>query len=255
MMTDQRLEHEIAHGRRLKNLWAGKFWYWETPAGKLRWGRRVKMLSFHSVAGMQVLEVGCGVGYLTGELAQTGACVTAIDISPDLLEYARERVGNPGVLFKVENAYDLKCPAGIFDTVVGSSILHHLDVDKALAEFFRVLKPGGSICFTEPNMLNPQIFLERHTALFGHLIRKSPDETAFIRWNLNKQLLRHGFGNIRIVPFDFLHPLTPQWIIPFVRRLGTCLENTPVLNEIAGSLYIRAFKPTDPSTRQPAPTP
>lgn len=244
-MVDQRILHEVSHGKHLKKVWGGNFWYWETPAGKLRWERRVAMLASHVAPHMQVLEVGCGGGNLTQELAQTNANITAIDISSDLLEYACKKVGNANVIFKVENAYALNFPADTFHTVVGSSILHHLDVERALAEFFRVLKPGGTIYFTEPNMLNPQVFLERHTALFGYLIQKSPDETAFIRWNLNKQLLKHGFCNVQIMPFDFLHPLTPRWMIPFIRSLGSCLEKVFFLNEIAGSLYIRAAKPVD----------
>lgn len=245
-MVDQRIEHEISHGRHLKSLWSGMFWYWETPAGKLRWRRRVKMLTSHIASQMKVLEVGCGVGYFTEEIAKTNASLVGIDISPDLLEAARSRIKAPHVTLKVENAYAMSFAENTFDTIVGSSVLHHLDVDKALREFFRVLRPGGEIYFTEPNMLNPQIFLERHTALFGYLIQKSPDETAFIRWSLEQQLLRHGFCDVRIVPFDFLHPLTPRFMIPLISATGACLERIPLVNEIAGSLYIKASKPADP---------
>lgn len=242
-MTDPRIEHEIAHGKHLKEIWAGSFWYWETPAGKLRWQRRIKMLTSHISSETEVLEIGCGGGYFTQEIVKSKAHVVAIDISPDLLEVALKKVRDSNVLFKVGNAYDLSFQDNTFDTIVGSSILHHLDIDKALVEFYRVLKPGGTILFTEPNMLNPQIFLERHTALFGYLIKKSPDETAFVRWRLKRDLLKYGFKNIEITPFDFLHPLTPKLFIPLVKSLGDCLEKIPFLNEIAGSLYIMAVKP------------
>ena len=241
-MGDKRIENEIAHGKHLREAWSGTFWYWETPAGKLRWARRLRMLMSHITSAMRVLEVGCGVGYFTQEVSKTGAHVTAIDISPDLLSVAQDKIKNANVTFKVENAYELSFPDATFDTVIGSSILHHLDVDKALNEFFRVLKPGGTLYFTEPNMVNPQIFLERHTALFGYLINKSPDETAFVRRSLRKKILKYGFRDIQIVPFDFLHPLTPRIIIPIINALGTCLECIPLLKEIAGSLYIRATK-------------
>ena len=241
-MVDDRIEHEIAHGKYLKKIWSGTLWYWETPAGKRRWDRRVKMLTSHIAAGMEVLEIGCAVGYFTKEIAKSNAHVTAIDISPDLLEVAKKSVKSSNVTFQVDNAYDLSFQDNSFDTIVGSSILHHLDVDKAFAELYRVLKPGGVIYFTEPNMLNPQVFLERHTALFGYLIKKSPDETAFFRWRLRKDLLKNGFTAIRIEPFDFLHPLIPRFAIPFVQTLGAGFERIPFLREIAGSLYIRASK-------------
>lgn len=241
-MADDRIEHEIAHGKYLKDIWSGTLWYWETPAGRRRWDRRVKMLTSHITAGMEVLEVGCAVGYFTKEIAKSQAHVTAIDISPDLLEVAKKDVQSPNVAFKVDNAYGLSFPDRSFDTIVGSSILHHLDIDQALKELSRVLKPGGTIYFTEPNMLNPQVFLERHTALFGYLIKKSPDETAFFRWRLKEDLKKNGFADIFIEPFDFLHPLTPRCMIPFVQALGMGLEGVPLVREIAGSLYIRASK-------------
>jgi len=169
-MDDKRIEHEIAHGKHLKEIWSGTFWYWETVAGKIRWTRRLEMLVSHITSEMAVLEIGCGVGYFTQEIVKSGAQVTAIDISPDLLDVAREKMKNDNVIFKVENAYNLSFSDNNFDTIVGSSILHHLEVNKALSEFHRVLKPGGTLFFTEPNMVNPQVFLERHTALFGRLI-------------------------------------------------------------------------------------
>ena len=71
-----------------------------------------------------------------------------------------------------------------FDAVVGSSVLHHLDVAQALRECFRVLKPEGVICFTEPNMLNPQIALQKNISFLKKRLGDSPDETTFFRWQI-----------------------------------------------------------------------
>jgi SAM-dependent methyltransferase len=49
-----------------------------------------------------------------------------------------------------------------FDAVVGSSVLHHLDLEPALAKIRALLKTGGVLSFAEPNMLNPQVFFERY---------------------------------------------------------------------------------------------
>ncbi|OGX08855.1 MAG: hypothetical protein A2Z88_09925 [Omnitrophica WOR_2 bacterium GWA2_47_8] len=239
---DQRIKNEIRHGEVLKALDPGKVWSWKTPAGNKRLKRRAQLLASSITAEMSVLEVGCGAGFFTCEIAKTGAKITAVDISPDLLKLAYRQVKDKNVTFMVGDAHNLNFIDNYFDIIVGSSILHHLEVEQALKEFYRVLKPGGSICFTEPNMLNPQIFLERNVSVLREKMHNSPDETAFIRWRLKKQLAEHGFSDIRIVPFDFLHPLVSVNLIPAFERIGGFLERVPGVSEIAGSLYITAVK-------------
>jgi 2-polyprenyl-3-methyl-5-hydroxy-6-metoxy-1,4-benzoquinol methylase len=239
---EARLQHEIEHGRYLAAHGAGELWSWESPAGRIRWQRRVRMLASHLCAGMEVLELGCGTAYLTRELAPTGASITAIDISPDLLELARRECSAANVHFEIQNAYDLTFPDASFDSVVGSSVLHHLEIDSALAQVYRVLRPGGTIRFTEPNMLNPQIAIQKNVPSLKQRLGDSPDETAFFRWPLRRRLERTGFREVRIQPFDFLHPRIPSRGIPTVQAIGNLLEKIPLISEIAGSLYIRAAK-------------
>ena len=78
--------------------------------------------------------------------------------------------------------------SGAFDAVVGNAVLHHLRLDRAVPELLRVVRPGGAICFAEPNMLNPQVFLERNVRWIGRLLDNSPGETAFVRWRLRREL-------------------------------------------------------------------
>jgi len=240
--VDERVANEIQHGRFLADHGAGEIWNWESPAGKLRWARRVTMLSKHLRPGMSVLELGCGAGYFTRELARSGADIVAIDVSPELLEIARSNCSAPNVRYEIQNAYELSYPDAGFDSVVGSSVLHHLEIEEALREIYRVLKPGGTICFTEPNMLNPQIAIQKNVPWVKRKLGDSPDETAFFRWSLRRLLEITGYREVRIDPFDFLHPQTP---VPLVNRLdavGRFLESVPVISEFAGSLYIRAVK-------------
>jgi len=237
-----RLRNEIEHGKYLLAHGAGEVWNWETPAGRIRWARRVKMLTGHLNQELNVLELGCGTGYFTRELAVTGARITAIDISPDLLEVARAKCSCRNVQFEVQNAYAMTFPNETFDSVVGSSVLHHLEIEAALKEIRRVLKPGGSLYFTEPNMMNPQIAVQKNLSAIKQRLGDSPDETAFFRWPLRRRLERSGFRAVRIEPFDFLHPKIPPSCITAVQNLGRVLEKMPFLREIAGSLYIRASK-------------
>ncbi|PYK17120.1 MAG: hypothetical protein DME55_10985 [Verrucomicrobia bacterium] len=238
----ERISREIQHGRFLAEHGAGEIWNWETSAGRIRWARRVKMLSSHLKPGMTVLELGCGTGSFTRELARSGADVVAIDVSPELLEMAKANCSAPNVQYQIQNAYALSYSEGAFDSVVGSSVLHHLEVEKALRGAYRVLKPGGTIYFTEPNMLNPQIAIQKNIPWIKRKLGDSPDETAFFRWPLRRLLEKTGYRNIRIAPFDFLHPQTPVALIGRVKAFGRFLENVPVISELAGSLYIRATK-------------
>jgi SAM-dependent methyltransferase len=237
-----RIAKEVQHGRFLADHGAGEIWNWESPAGRLRLARRVKMLSSHLKPGMTVLELGCGAGYFTQELARSGADIVAIDVSPELLEIARTNCSSPNVQYQIQNAYALSYSEAVFDSVVGSSVLHHLEIEEALRDIYRVLKPMGTIYFTEPNMLNPQIAIQKNIPWIKRKLGDSPDETAFFRWPLWRLLERTGYRDVRIDPFDFLHPKTPAAVIDHVKAFGQFLEKVPVISEFAGSLYIRAVK-------------
>jgi SAM-dependent methyltransferase len=129
-----------------------------------------------------------------------------------------------------------------FDAVIGSSVLHHLEVKPALQRIFDLLKPGGYLSFAEPNMLNPQVAAERSflRPLFKYT---SPDETAFVRRSLGRMLSSVGFTEINIKPFDWLHPATPPWLINTVKAIGKFFELIPFIREFSGSLLISAKRP------------
>ena len=178
---DKRLQNEIEHGKFLAHEGAGEVWNWESPAGKIRWQRRVKMLTASIKQTDKILELGCGTGYFTKEIVSSGAFVTAIDISPELLTIAKKEITASNVSFEIENAYELSFKDNTFDLIIGSSVLHHLEIKKAICEMHRVLKPGGRIFFTEPNMMNPQIAMQKNIPSLKRKLGDSPDETAFFR--------------------------------------------------------------------------
>jgi 2-polyprenyl-3-methyl-5-hydroxy-6-metoxy-1,4-benzoquinol methylase len=242
MMLSDRTQHEIDHGKHLADEDTERIWGWGTPAGRLRAKRRAGLIAEGATLGpdVHVLEIGCGTGMFTEMFAQTGACITAIDISKDLLRKAEERKLPREKVRFLEKRFEDCDVDGPFDAVIGSSVLHHLEIDKALPKIYELLEPGGVISFAEPNMMNPQIFIERKFRKFFKQI--SPDETAFVRKTLQKDLQKAGFQKIEIVPFDWLHPLVPVSLIGFVSMMGRLLEKTPLLREFSGSLYIKAVR-------------
>jgi hypothetical protein len=93
-------------------------------------------------------------------------------------------------------------------------------------------------------MLNPQIVVQKNVPWVKERLGDSPDETAFVRWLFARQLRRAGYTEILVRPFDWLHPATPPPAIGSVRALGRILERLPLVQEFAGSLYIRARTPS-----------
>jgi ubiquinone/menaquinone biosynthesis C-methylase UbiE len=238
-----RLDNEREHGKKISSN-AEEVWGWASPAGRLRADRRAKYLYTlgNWKPGDKLLEIGCGTGLFTEKVYKaSGATIIATDISEDLLEVARQQ--HPGIEFKVDDAMNISFPANSFDGVYGSSIIHHLDLKKSMEEIMRVLKPGGRTVFAEPNMLNPQIFIQKNVPFIKRALGDSPDETAIVRWRMKRMMQDMGFVNVRIFPYDFLHPYTPTLAIPVVNAIGRFVEKIPVLKEIAGSVIIYGEKP------------
>ncbi len=244
-MTKVRADREIAHGKKLAHGDPELIWGWGTAAGKLRAVRRAEIIAAGGrlAPGISALEIGCGTGLFTEMFAQTGASLVAVDISPNLLEKARGRSLPANRVQFLEKRFE-DCEAeGPFDAVIGSSVLHHLDLNVSLARIFALLKPGGAMSFAEPNMLNPQILLQKNVTWLNRRLGDSPDETAFVRFRLRKLLLQAGFDKIEIKPLDWLHPATPPPLIKTVGTIGSILEKIPLIREFAGSLFIQARRP------------
>ena len=244
-MTTVRGEHEIAHGAELAKGDPELAWGWGTTAGRLRATRRAEMIASgaHLRPGVRALEIGCGTGLFTEMFARTGADLLAVDISADLLERARARNLPVQKVQFLEKRFEDCDIDGPFDAIIGSSVLHHLHIELALVRIYSLLKSGGVISFAEPNMLNPQIALQKNIPYLKDRLGDSPDETAFVRWRFRSLLLHAGFENVEITPFDWLHPSTPALLISAVSKIGLVLEKIPLLREFAGSLYIRCRRP------------
>jgi ubiquinone/menaquinone biosynthesis C-methylase UbiE len=99
------------------------------------------------LVGKKLLEIGCGMGYDSLEFIRRGVRVTAVDLSPRAVEFAKrhfEVVGVEADEVKVDNALQLSFEDDTFDAVWSNGVLHASgDTPAAISEVFRVLKPGG----------------------------------------------------------------------------------------------------------------
>ena len=101
----------------------------------------------HAAPGVRLLDVATGPGYVAGAAAERGARVLGIDFSAAMLAVARERY--PAVEFRAGDAEALDLPDASFDALACNfGVLHLSRPERALAEFHRVLRPGGRLGFT-----------------------------------------------------------------------------------------------------------
>lgn len=235
----ERIEREIRHGKEIVDS-AEFYWGWGSPAGQERLKRRVGYLTeFGGLRkGVVALELGCGKGLYTRELEKSGATIAPIDISWDLLRAAKTSGSVSG--YHVGDAHRMPFRDETFDTIVGVSVLHHMELEPVLRECRRVLRPGGRFVFSEPNMLNPQILIQKNIPFVKRLLGDSPDETAFFKSGIRRSLEAAEYRIVKIIPFDFLHPWVPRPLIGMVDAIGRVVEGIPVLRNIAGSLLIVA---------------
>lgn len=92
------------------------------------------------------LDIGCGTGEFSRLLAQRVKRVMAIDLSPNMIEVAKQRSGEfPTIDFQVADVMKWELPAEQFDVIVSIATLHHLPVERLLPKLKAALKPGGRL--------------------------------------------------------------------------------------------------------------
>lgn len=121
---------------------------------------------FGSIHGKRVLDYGCGMAEGGIYLAKLGAAVTAVDVSPKMLEMAGRLATRRGVEIETRLVESDRIPAndGEFDLIYGNGVLHHVPLDSAIPELARVLRDEGTGCFIEPLPYNPLINVYRRIA-------------------------------------------------------------------------------------------
>jgi len=107
------------------------------------------------VTGKTVLDLGCGQGENSIALIQRGAYTIGIDISPELIDIARERkrrfgASELGSILFCGSAYDTGLPENSVDGIFSIALIHHLEIPRVQKEMLRILKPGGFVILQEP---------------------------------------------------------------------------------------------------------
>jgi|GEM_PF-6064076 len=113
--------------------------------------------------GHRSLDIGCGVGFACGLLKESGYVVYGIDISPQAVKIAAERL-KEGHFSLAASTGMLPYPDRFFTTILCLGVLEHMENPEFLVrESYRVLQPGGTAVFLVPNSLSPYFLFGRGT--------------------------------------------------------------------------------------------
>lgn len=151
--------------------------------------------------GQRVLELGCGDHAEAWSLSARGVDVTAIDISQVAIDEAIERAdreGRDNLSFSMMNAEAMTFDDSVFDAVIGLGILHHLDLDRAMPQIARVLRPDGWAAFYEPMGHNKLIDLYRRFTPD----QRTPDEHPLLMADL--KAMSRWFDDVEYEQFHLL---------------------------------------------------
>jgi SAM-dependent methyltransferase len=244
-----------------------KAWSTFTPTEIYTCAPAARLVAFAQIrSGQRVLDVGCGTGVAALAAARTGARVTGLDLTPELLVSARTNASITGaeIDWREGDVEALPFEDGTFDVVVsqwGHMFAPRPDV--AIREMLRVLKPGGTIAFaTWP----PELFTGRMFGLVGRYMPPPPPGVSPPpQWG-NAEIVRERLGaGVTDIVFDrgvLRAPyLSPQHVRVFfeasvgpVMKIVQSLANEPTkLGEFRRELDALStlyFEPTENVLRQ-----
>lgn len=139
----------------------------------------ISLLGQDALRGSRVLEVGCGAGVWTRNLAELGAEVYHFDLAETIVEQARQAAAPFPTQGFVADMHHLPFPKDSFDAIFGSMVMHHTEDHQGFGrELSRVLKTSGRAVFHENSARNPFLLFARRWVVgkFGVPRYSSPGE-------------------------------------------------------------------------------
>lgn len=201
--------------------------------------------------GERVLDVGCGSGAVTREIARrvgTRGLAVGLDPSPALLAMARELAGESGLGDRVEfregNALRLPFPDRSFDAVVCVTVLSHVPGgEAAVPELVRVLRPGGRVGVFDLDT-DMTAFTHPDRGLTRRIVAAASDAMAVNGW-LVRQLpmffQRAGVVDVRARGFFPLETCLESFYAGMADRCVEVAVKAGVITDVEGRSWLEAF--------------
>lgn len=192
----------------------------------------------HAVPNISILEIGSGTGMHTGVLLETGAVVTATDISESSLEFLYSRHKKNEMLHtKIADMESLPFPDGSFNLISSAGSLSYGDNQLVMNEIYRVLKPGGVFICVDSLNHNPIYRLNR----WFHYRRGERTISTLKRMPRLETIDGYAklFGKIEVRFFGAI-----SWLAPFLSRFFGDKNVASISKRVDGWLNVQrsAFK-------------
>jgi ubiquinone/menaquinone biosynthesis C-methylase UbiE len=173
-----------------------------TPAERAAWDRIFDLILADRGA-LDVLDAGCGTGFLAFELAGRGHRVVGVDFAPAMIEEARRKAAGltASVSFEEADAEQLPYAAGRFDLVVSRHVLWTLPhPEAAIDEWIRVLRPGGRLVVIDSRLdaaaATPAADNARTTPEYAAIGDRLPFLGGRAREDIEALLAAHGLARV-----------------------------------------------------------
>ena len=200
-----------------------------------------EVLDAHVTSSRHVLDIGCGDGAASGTwLADRCAGYVGVDVSPAAVEAARARGLDARV---IGDAGALPFPAESFDAAICTEVLEHLfDPLGALEEIGRILRPGGKVVVTVPNVAHWRYRVD--LALFGRFNPRADSRSSTEPWRDPHVRFFTQAALARMIGLAGLEPVSVGGHsdvgvlegVPGLRRLASSPAPGPLTNRISASL-------------------
>lgn len=187
--------------------------------------------------GRDVLEVGCGTGLLLGRMGAFAATAVGVDLSPGMLAKAKDR----GLDVREGDATSLPFADQSFDVVCAFKVLAHVeDIERALAECARVVRPGGWVLAEFYNKHSLRWLVKRLKPATS-ISQRVDDEAVFTRYDTPQEIAAYLPPSLQWVTSRGVRIFTPAagahrlpLVGPWLRHVEGRCADLPLVREAAG---------------------
>jgi SAM-dependent methyltransferase len=206
---------------------AGRFALWQGRPGVPQ-PQEIAFDEVRALSPERLLEVGCGRGELAERFVREGIEVVALDQSERMVELTRER----GVEAHVGDVQSLPFEDGEFDVVVANFMLYHVpDLDRALAELARVLRPGGHLVAATNG-------IGQLAELWELVGRDLSDRRKLFMRETGEQFLRPHFTDVRTIELDGSLDMTAAQMRDYVAHSVAHKDDAAAVPDFPGTRMV-----------------